>query len=360
MKQTILSARELANHLGGEVLGDDSVQLRGLALAIDAKPGDATFAESSTYLASAEVSAATAIIVGPDAAASSSHTLIRVPNVRIAFAKALELWHPEEQPAPGIHASAVVADTATVDPSAHVGPLCVIGEGVTIGARSALVGGVHVGEHCSIGEGCRLFPNVTLYANTQVMNRVSIHAGAVIGSDGYGYVLDDGRHRKIPQVGNVILHDDVEIGANVTIDRGAIGPTTVGRGAKIDNLVQLGHNVSIGDHSLLISQVGVAGSTKVGRYAVLAGQVGVAGHLKIGDKTTLAAKSGVMNDIPDGETWMGIPATPIKDAKRQMLAARKSWTTQQRVQSLEKEVERLRRLLESQASIPSVLENEKT
>jgi len=168
-----------------------------------------------------------------------------------------------------------------------------------------------------------LFPNVTIYQRTQIGKRVRIHAGAVIGSDGFGYVLDGGIHRKVLQIGNVVIGDDVEIGANVTVDRGALGSTVIGKGTKIDNLVQVAHNVQIGEHSIIISQVGIAGSTKIGNYVVLAGQAGLAGHLKIGNQAIVAAQAGVMTDIPDGGKWFGSPAQPDKEFKRQVVALRR-------------------------------------
>ena len=183
-----------------------------------------------------------------------------------------------------------------------------------------------------------LFPNVTLYAGTEVGARVRIHAGTVVGSDGFGYVLDGGIHRKVPQIGNVVIGADVEIGANVAIDRGALGSTVIGRGSKIDNLVQIGHNVEIGEGSILISQVGIAGSVKLGSYVVIAGQVGIAGHLKIGNQVTIAAKSGVMHDIPDGATWLGIPAQPDKQAKRQLIAFQRLPDLIRRVNELERKL----------------------
>ena len=301
--------------------GDGSVTLNSFAPADRAQPGDLTFAETETYFASAEQSAASAIIVdGPFA--STNKVLIRVPNARIAFAKALALFFPEPVQTPGIHPSAVVASTAKVDPTAHIGPGCVVEERASLGARVVLHAGDYVGADCRLAEDTMLFPHVTLYPRTETGRRVRIHAGAVIGSDGFGYVQEGGTHRKVPQIGNVILGDDVEVGANVTIDRGALGPTVIGKGTKIDNLVQIAHNVQIGEHCLVIAQVGIAGSTKLGNYVVLAGQVGVAGHLKIGDQVTIAAQSGVMNHIPAREKWFGYPAQPDKDAKRQILALR--------------------------------------
>jgi UDP-3-O-[3-hydroxymyristoyl] glucosamine N-acyltransferase len=232
----------------------------------------------------------------------------------------------------------VVDPTAQIDPSAHVGPHCVVGELVKIGPGVVLQGGNHIGNKAVLGAQTRLFPNVVIYGHTQIGQRVRIHAGAVIGSDGFGYVFDSGQHRKVLQVGQVIVQDDVEIGANVTIDRGALGPTLIGKGTKIDNLVQIGHNVSIGEHCLVVAQVGVAGSTKIGHYTTLAGQAGITGHLKIGNKVIIAAQSGVIHDVPDGAKWLGSPAQPDRQAKRQMIALQRLPELMRRVSELEKRV----------------------
>jgi UDP-3-O-[3-hydroxymyristoyl] glucosamine N-acyltransferase len=181
-----------------------------------------------------------------------------------------------------------------------------------------------------------LHPNVTLYPRSTLGKRVRIHAGSVIGADGFGYVFDKGEHRKVPQVGQVIIHDDVEVGANVTIDRAALGATVIGRGTKIDNLVQIAHNVTIGEHCILVAQVGIAGSTKIGNYVTIAGQVGVAGHLRIADRVTIAAQSGVMHAIPEGQKWMGSPAGPDRVMKRQYLAMERLPELLRRVQELER------------------------
>jgi len=253
----------------------------------------------------------------------------------VAFAKVLSLFLRPAKFAPGIHPSAIITPSAQIDPSAHIGPLCVIGEKVHVGARSVLQGGDHIAAECVLGEDVQLFPNVTLYPRTQIGNRVGIHAGSVIGSDGFGYVFDAGIHRKIPQIGNVIIHDDVEIGASVTIDRGALGSTVIGKGTKIDNLVQIAHNVVIGEHCLICSHVGISGSTQLGNYVTLAGQVGLAGHLKIGNQATIAAQSGVMHDIPDGEKWFGYPAQPDRKTKRQIVALQQLPALLRRVAELE-------------------------
>ncbi len=329
------TAAQIAQHLGGEVAGDPSVSLVGFAPADRAQPGDLTFAENGSYFTRAEQSAASAIIVdGPFT--SNRKVLIRVADARVAFAKTLPLFFPEPSFPPGTHPTALVPKSARVDPTAHIGPYCVLGEEVRIGPRTVLQGADFIGAGCQLGEDVNLFPQVTLYPRTELGPRVRIHSGSVIGSDGFGYVQDGGAHLKVPQIGNVIIREDVEVGANVTIDRGALGPTIIGRGTKVDNLVQIGHNVVVGEHCLIVSQAGVAGSTKLGNYVVLAGQVGVAGHLKIGNRVSVAAQSGVMTNIPDGEKWLWSPAQPDRQAKRQMIALQQLPELLRRVHELEK------------------------
>jgi UDP-3-O-[3-hydroxymyristoyl] glucosamine N-acyltransferase len=310
---------EIAHRLEGEVLGDETAVLSGFATADAAKSGDLTFAENAGYFAAAEQSHATAILAGPGFS-SAGKTVIRVAHPRVAFARAVGLFFPEPVFAPGVHPSAVIGASARLHPTAHIGPHCTVEEGAQVGAHCVLESGVFVGRQAVLGEATHLFPNVTIYARSQIGARVRIHAGAVIGSDGFGYVLAGGVHLKVPQIGNVVIGDDVEIGSNASVDRGALGSTIIGKGTKIDNLVQVGHNVEIGEHSILCSQVGIAGSVKMGNFCVLAGQVGLAGHLKLGNTVTVGSKSGVMHNIPDGETWLGIPAQPDRQAKRVMLA----------------------------------------
>ena len=316
-----LTTAEIAKILAGEVLGDATAALTGFAAAEVAKPGDLTFAETDEFFTAAENSAATAVIAGKNAT-STRKIVIRVANPRIAFAKALAVFFPDPTFAPGVHPSAVVAATAQADPTAHIGPHCVIGERVTIGPGVVLQSGNSIGADSVLGEATNLFPNVTLYPRTQIGRRVRIHAGAVIGADGYGYVLDGGIHRKVPQVGNVVIGDDVELGANTCVDRGALGSTVIGKGTKVDNLVQIAHNVQIGEHCILIAQSGIAGSSKLGKYVIIAGQAGIGGHLKIGNQAIVGAQSGVMNNMPDGGKWLGAPAQPDKDFKRQVIALR--------------------------------------
>ncbi len=332
------TAAEIAKHLQGEVLGDAQTPLKSFAHADRAQAGDLTFAETDEFFARAEQSPASGIIVSGANTSAAGKVLIRVANARIAFARAVALFFPETPVPAGIHPSVVIAKSAQVDPGVYLGPNCVVGERSWIGAGAVLHAGDVVADDCKLGAGTVLFPHVTLYPRTELGQRVRVHAGTVIGADGFGYVLDGGVHRKVPQTGNVLVGDDVEIGANVTIDRGALGPTIIGKGSKIDNLVQIGHNVQIGEHCIVISQVGIAGSTKLGNYVILAGQAGLAGHLNIGNKVTIAAQSGVMHDIPDGQIWLGTPAQPDKQTKRQMLAIQHLPELLRRVRKVEKKL----------------------
>ena len=327
---------QLAEQLGAELVGDGALVINGFAPADAAQAGHLTFAENEAYLAQAEQGGASAILVS-DTMASATKTLLRMKNPRVGYAKVLPLFFSEPPLAPGVHPTAMVAASAQIDPSAHIGPHCVIGERVKIGARTALLGGVNVGDDSRLGDDAKIFPNVVLYARSQIGNRVRIHAGTSIGADGYGYVFDQGQQLKVLQLGNVIIHDDVEIGANTCIDRGALGSTVIGRGTKIDNLVQVAHNVVIGEGCLIVGQCGMAGSTKIGNFTVVAAQAGVGGHLKIGSQVIIGGKSAVIHDIPDGEKWLGIPAGPDRETKRQLIALRRLPDLLKRIAGLEKQ-----------------------
>jgi UDP-3-O-[3-hydroxymyristoyl] glucosamine N-acyltransferase len=337
----LFTAAQIAEHLNGEVIGDGSARLTGFAPADCARAGDLTFAEKETHFVLAEQSQAAAILVS-QAFAPSSKVLIRVQDARVAMARVLPLFFPPDHSPSGIHPSAIIDASAQIDPTAHIGPHCVVGACARVGARSVIMGGNHIGRDCQIGDDSCLYPNVIVYARTQIGHRVSIHAGTVIGSDGYGYVFDAGRHRKVLQVGNVIIGDDVEIGANAAIDRGALGSTVIGPGTKIDNLVHVAHNVVMGQHCLVMGQVGFAGSSHLGDYCVIASQSGIAGHLKIGAQAMVGAKSGVMRDVPDGGRVLGIPAAPDKQAKRQMIAVQHLPELIHRLRKLEQEIELIR------------------
>ena len=340
-----ITAAALAEHLNGEVIGDGNIELSGFAHADRAVPGDLTFAEKDSYFASADASDASAVLVAGDCT-STSKVLIRVANPRIAAAYALQLFYPPEAFTAGIDASASIAKSARIDPSAHIGPGCVIGENVHIGAETVLIGGNHVAHDCQIGCDVRLHPNVVLYSHTVIGDRTTIHASTVIGADGYGYVFDQGRHVKMPQIGNVVIGSDVEIGSNTSIDRAALGSTTIGSGTKIDNLVHIAHNVTFGENCLILGQTGFAGSTTFGDYCVIASQSGVAGHLKIGNQVTIGSKSGVMRDIADKQTVLGFPAAPHTQAKRQWVGIQRLPDIQLQLRDLQKQVAALKAQLD--------------
>jgi UDP-3-O-[3-hydroxymyristoyl] glucosamine N-acyltransferase len=336
-----LTTGQVAAQLRGELIGDANIVLTGIAPAESARPGNLTFAESDRYFAAAEQSQAAAILVsGPFT--SSQKTLIRVANARVSMARLLPVFFPAEPHPQGIHPSAVIDASAQIDATAHVGPNCVVGPRVRVGARSVLMAGNYLGRDCRLGDDVCLFPNVLIYPRSEIGNRVVIHGGSVIGSDGYGYVFDEGIHRKILQLGNVVIQDDVEIGANAAIDRAALGSTVIGQGTKIDNLVHVAHNVVIGRHCLIMGQVGFAGSTRLGDYCVIASQSGIAGHLTLGKQATVGAKSGVMRDIPDGGTVLGIPAMPDKQTKRSWIGIQQLPETTRRLRQLEEDVKELR------------------
>ena len=310
------TAAEIAKHLHGEVLGDGQTVLNSFAHADRAQPGDLTFAETDEFFARAEQSPASAIIVNGSSTSAVGKVLIRVPNARIAFARAVALFFPETPVAAGIHPSAIIAKSARVESGVYLGPNCVIGERSCIGAGAVLHAGDVVADDCKLGAGTVLFPNVTLYPRTELGQRVRVHAGTVIGADGFGYVLDGGVHRKVPQTGNVLVGDDVEIGANVTIDRGALGPTIIGKGSKIDNLVQIGHNVIVGRHCIIVAQVGISGSTELEDYVTIGGQAGVSGHVRLGKGVQVGGQSGVTKSVPAGTSVFGTPASPLTLVKR--------------------------------------------
>jgi UDP-3-O-[3-hydroxymyristoyl] glucosamine N-acyltransferase len=337
----IHTVASIAERIQGQVIGDGAVPVTGFNAAAQARPGDLTFAEKGTHFIAAEASAAAAILVAGDFT-SSSKALIRVANARIAAARIMPLFYPDEVFAAGVHPSAVIHPTAHVDATAHVGPGCVLGAGVEVGARTVLLGGNHIRYDARIGNDVRLFPNVVVYERTQIGQRVVIHAGTVIGSDGYGYVFDQGRHRKMLQVGHVRIGDDVEIGANCAIDRAAFGVTEIGAGTKIDNLVHIAHNVVFGQHCLIMGQCGFAGSTTFGDYCVIASQTGVAGHLTIGAQVTVGGKSGVVRDVEPKQTVLGFPAVPEKQAKRQWLALEQLPELLKRTRELERQVQELK------------------
>ncbi len=309
----------LAEQIGCRLEGDGGVEVVGVRALDEAGPADLTFVTDAKHAAQLPASRAAAVIL-PESAPAADRPTLRTPNPYLALARALAAFHPAERVAPGIHATAVVGADARVDAGAFVGPLCVISPGAEIGAGSVLDAQVFVGAEVRIGRDCRIFPQVTLRERTELGNRVTVHAGAVIGADGFGYAREGARYVKIPQVGRVVLEDDVEIGANVTIDRATLGATRIGRGTKIDNLVQIAHNVRVGEDTVIVAQVGVSGSSQIGSRVTLAGQVGVVDHVRIGDDAVVGAQAGVTKEVPPGAIVLGSPAVPHLEFKRQLAA----------------------------------------
>ena len=302
---------ELAQELGGVVVGDGSIVIRGVAGIREAQPGDLTFLANARYEGYLGETRASAIIC--DRSPREAHLpLLQVDHPYLAFQKAVRLFRPDlYQPLPGVHPTAVVSPAATLGEGVSIGPHCVVEAGASIGARTVLIAGCYVGVQASIGEGGLLYPRVTVREECLIGARCILHAGAVIGADGFGFAFDAGRYHKVPQVGNVVLGDDVEVGANTTIDRATTDSTRIGDGCKIDNLVQIGHNVQMGRHCIVVAQVGISGSTILEDYVTIGGQAGVVGHLRLGKGVQIGAQSGVTKSIPAGAKMNGTPAEPL-------------------------------------------------
>ena len=338
-----MNVSELAREIDGELIGDGSVQVQGVS-PIDpvenVKAGHVVLAENEQYFARADASDAAAIVVSIDVR-ESRKPLIRVRKTTLALARMLALFHPQQKPAPGVHPTAFVGRNVRLGNGVHVGPNAVIKDGASIGDRSVVDAGAVVGERVVIGADSVIHSNATLYRDVRVGDRVAIHSGTVIGSDGFGYVLDGKTRVKIPQVGTVILEDDVEIGANVAIDRSTLGATVIRRGTKIDNLVQIAHNVVIGEHSVVCGLAGISGSVTIGDNVTIAGQVGFADHTSVGDGATVGAQSGVTKDLEGGQYYLGSPAVPIGQASRQYAVWANLPELSKRVRELEKRLEKL-------------------
>jgi UDP-3-O-[3-hydroxymyristoyl] glucosamine N-acyltransferase len=339
---------ELAARVGGEVVGDVAVRLAGVAPLEQAAPDEVSFLANKKYRQAFLDSRAGAVVVAPDEVVPAGRTILRVANPYLAFAKITTLFHPPPLPVPGVAPGAVVHPTARVDPAAQVMPLASVGAGAEVGPRTILHSGVQVGENARVGADCLVHANVVIREGCQVGDRVILQPGCVIGSDGFGFAFDpegEGqgpRHYKFPQVGIVVVEDDVELGANTCVDRAALGVTRIGRGVKVDNLVQIAHNVEVGPLSLLVSQVGISGSTKLGMGVVVAGQVGIVGHLKIGDGVKIGAQSGVTHDIEPGEAISGSPAWPHATWLRAMASLQHLPELRKEVRALQAELAALK------------------
>jgi UDP-3-O-[3-hydroxymyristoyl] glucosamine N-acyltransferase len=332
----VLTAAGVAELVGGNLVGDGSAGIRGIAPLDRATRSDLSFLGAPKYATAFATTQAGVVLVAPELAEAAGDVPARVIVAKPmeALLSLLPRFHREPTAPVGVHPSAVIGARVRLGANVSVGPYAVLGDDVKLGA------GTVIGAHCAInagveiGEASLLYPSVTVYSGSRIGNRVTLHAGARIGSDGFGYVQQGGAHLKIPHVGRCLIEDDVEIGANTTIDRGSIDDTVVGAGTKVDNLVQIAHNVRIGRACLIMAQVGIAGSVRVEDGAMLLGQVGVSGHHTIGKRAVVAAQAGVFGDIPAGETWSGYPARPHKEALRAQAALFKLPSLWRRIERL--------------------------
>lgn len=336
--------QQLAELIGAELPANTAnPEISGVASLQEAREGDITFFGNPRYLAQLRASKASAVIVPREFDEVIAPVLLHVDNPSAAFASVVAAYAPVEPlVAVGVHPSAVVDSSAVLGAGVSIGPLVVIQAGAVIGEGSIIEASCLIGREVRIGKNCHFYPGAIIRERCMLGDRVILQPGAVIGSCGFGYELKEGRHIKIPQTGIVEIGDDVEIGANTTIDRARFGRTMIGEGSKIDNLVQIAHNVQIGAHSILCSQVGIAGSTRVGSYVTLAGQVGLAGHIEIGDKAVIGAQSGLSKNVLPGSMVLGAPAKPMKEWKQTNFYISQLGKLYDRVKELEAEVKRLK------------------
>ena len=341
-----MKLQELAERLSCRLEGDGSLDIERVAGLEQAGPGDVTFFANPKYTPALRRTRATAVILGEDAPAAAC-AMLRTSDAYLAFANALALFVSAPRPAPGVDELSHVAKDATLGRDVSVGPFSSVGRGARIGDRTVIYPNVCIGDGAAIGDDCLIHSHVAIRERVVIGNRVIIQNGAAIGSDGYGFVRRaDGTHQKIPQTSAVIIEDDVEIGANTTIDRPAIGETRIQSGAKIDNLVQIGHGVTVGRNALLAAQVGIAGSTTIGDGAMLGGQVGVAGHVSIGKNAAAVGQSGITNSIPDGAFVSGYPAIDNKEWLKSSVIFRKLPALRKKVADLEQRILELEAMLE--------------
>ena len=339
------NVKELAEHVAGRLVGDESVTVGRVAGLESAGPNEVAYVEDSKHFAAARESRASCLLVPEDfdfasQALSDGHAAVFVARPKLAFARIAALLHPQKQREPKVHETAIVAATASIALTVSIGPHAVIGDNTTVGAGTRIEAGVVIGDNVTIGNDCVLHPNVNLYDDVTLGDRVVLHGGVCIGADGFGYVRDDMGYHKFPQIGTVLIEDDVELGAYTCVDRAALGRTRIGRGTKIDNLVQVGHNVDIGERVVIASQTGISGSVVIEDDCVIGGQVGFGDHIRVQSGAVIGSKAGILpGKIVRPGVWWGVPIVPLGEYKKRNAHL-------SRLPELREEVKELRRRLE--------------
>ncbi|MDI6803578.1 MAG: UDP-3-O-(3-hydroxymyristoyl)glucosamine N-acyltransferase [Bacteroidota bacterium] len=346
-----MTVKELARFVNGEITGSDEIEISHLAKIEEAQPGDITFLSNPKYVKYLSSTKAAAILISKDtdykelATRQNPIVLIKVENPYLSFLKLIDVFYPEPQPLPkGLNPSAVISPTASIDDCAAIGANVVVGARAIVRSNSAIWHNTVIGDDVEIGNNVLIYPNVSIRERCKIGNRVIIHSGTVVGSDGFGFApKPDGTYEKIPQRGNVVIEDDVEIGSNCSIDRATLGETRIKRGSKLDNLVQVAHNVTIGENTVIAAQTGIAGSTTVGNNCLFGGQVGVVGHIKIADKSIIAAQSGISKSLTEGgKTYFGTPAMEIGEMRKIIVSQRQLPELLKEFENLKKEIAELK------------------
>lgn len=314
------SVREIAALIKGEVIGDKTAAINGVASIESAGEGELAFAFAKEHLQKLEETNAACVVVPKEFDMPTKKTIIKTANPKEAFIKLLNLFNRPERKTPGIHKSAVVSGRSALGKGVYIGPCAVIEDGAAVGDNSVIEAGVFVGKNSRIGDNALIYPNVTIYHNCFIGNNVIIHSGTVVGSDGFGFIQKDGIHHKIPQMGKVVIEDDVEIGSNVSIDRATVGETVIGKGTKLDNIIQVAHNVKIGKNVVMAGQSGIAGSAVIEDNVTIAAQVGIKDHVRVGKGAVIAAKSAVKDDVEPGKVVAGIPAKDGREFAKELAA----------------------------------------
>lgn len=341
------SAQQIAAFLGGTVEGNPDVKVSNFSKIEEGKPGTLTFLANPKYEHHIYNTQASIVLVNNDFSPTEpiEATLVRVPNAYAALALLLNMVEQSKGAKSGIDSTAFIAATAEVGENCYVGNFAYIGNHVKLGKNCQIYPYAYVGDHVTVGDNCILYPHVTVYHDCQIGNNCIFHAGSVIGADGFGFAPEGESYKKIPQLGNVIIEDDVEIGANTTIDRAVMDSTIIRQGVKLDNLVQIAHNVEVGAHTVMAAQVGIAGSVKVGRHCMFGGQVGLAGHIHIADHVTLGAQAGVISDVKEPVTLLGAPAIQAKNFMRSSAIFNRLPDIYRTIGQLQREVEQLKKEL---------------